>query len=99
MLWQKGALAFSGQDFPVCSAHVKFIHAGHSLHQRKSKILETALGAGAQPSSLSGRGAAVCLWCAGLVLSRRNVADREVGKWERDGLQELTTLFTILPEF
>lgn len=34
-----------------------------------------------------------------LVSSRRNVADREVGKRERDRLQELTTVFTILPGF
>lgn len=85
--------------FPACSAHIKFIHAGHSLRQRKSKILEAPLGDGAQPSCLSDRGAAACLWCAGLVSSRRNVADREVGKRERDRLQELTTVFTILPGF
>lgn len=95
----KGCSSFQATLLSVCGAHVKFIHAGHSLCQRKSKILETALGAGAQPSSLPGRGAAACLWCGGLFSSRRNSADREVGKQERDRLQKPTAVFTILPEF
>lgn len=54
-LWGYGCCGKSMQLFPgkifssVCSAHVKSIHAGHSLRQRKSKILEMALGAGPSP--------------------------------------------------
>lgn len=60
----------------ACGPHAKPIHVGHSLRRRKSKILEPALMAGAQSSSLSGGGAPACPWRGGLVLRRRDSGRR-----------------------
>lgn len=57
--------SFQARLSSVCTACAKLIHVGHSLCLRKSKILEPALMAGAQPSSLSGEGGPACPWGGG----------------------------------
>jgi len=62
--------SFQARLSSVCGASAKLIHAGHSQYTRKSKILEPALLAGSQSSSLSGGGAPACPWRGGAGLAQ-----------------------------
>lgn len=80
--------SFQARLSSVWGAWAKLIHAGHSLRPRKSKILEPALMAGGQPSSLSGGGAPACPWgrlAGGELVSRRRDAGRQGGRTAGEG--------------
>lgn len=69
----------------ACGPCAKPIHVGRSLRLRKSKILEPALMAGAQSSSLSGGGAPACPWRGGWFCAGGTRADGEAGEGEAAG--------------
>lgn len=77
----------------ACGPHAKPIHVGHSLRPRKSKILEPALMAGAQSSSLSGGGAPACPWRGGAGFAQEGL--RQAWRQRRGRLQGLTAVLTL----
>lgn len=83
---------FQVRHSSACGPWAKPIHVGHSLRLRKSKILEPALMAGAQSSSLSGGEAPACPWRGGWFCAGGTRADVEAGEGGAAGLTAALTL-------